>query len=580
MSKEHLEYIRHSTAHLLAAAVLKLYPKTKLTIGPAIENGFYYDFDFGDIKITDEDLPKIEEKMRQLLPSWTYFEGRIVSAKEANELFAENPYKLELIEELASKGDALRIYKAGDFDDLCRGGHSENPANEIGAFKLLTIAGAYWRGSEKNPMLTRIYGTTFPTKKELDEHLTMLEEAKKRDHRKLGKELGIFTTDDLVGPGLILWLPKGTIIREEIETFAKKTEKQYGYKRVATPHIAKKELFETSGHLPYYADSMFPPMRLDDGDYYLKAMNCPMTHLIFKHTPRSYRDLPLRFAEYGTVYRHELSGTLAGLLRVRGMSTNDAHIYCTREQIKEEFLKVMELHKYYYDIFGIKEYWMRLSLHDPNKKGKYFDNPKLWEFTEQSLREAMRESGLPFEEAIGEAAFYGPKVDFQIKSVIGREETASTNQLDFIASERFGLKYVDSNGQEKPVFVIHRAPLGTHERFVAFLLEHYAGKFPVWLSPVQVVVIPIADRHQEAARKANEELQKANIRSEVDDRAESMQAKIRQATLQKVSYMGIIGDKEVQSGGLSIRTREGKDEGLVPLSNFIQKVKLEIDKKI
>ncbi|MBI4078741.1 MAG: threonine--tRNA ligase [Candidatus Levybacteria bacterium] len=580
MSKEHLEYIRHSTAHLLAAAVLKLYPKTKLTIGPAIENGFYYDFDFGDIKITDEDLPKIEEKMRQLLPSWTYFEGRIVSAKEANELFAENPYKLELIEELASKGDALRIYKAGDFDDLCRGGHSENPANEIGAFKLLTIAGAYWRGSEKNPMLTRIYGTTFPTKKELDEHLTMLEEAKKRDHRKLGKELGIFTTDDLVGPGLILWLPKGTIIREEIETFAKKTEKQYGYKRVATPHIAKKELFETSGHLPYYADSMFPPMRLDDGDYYLKAMNCPMTHLIFKHTPRSYRDLPLRFAEYGTVYRHELSGTLAGLLRVRGMSTNDAHIYCTREQIKEEFLKVMELHKYYYDIFGIKEYWMRLSLHDPNKKGKYFDNPKLWEFTEQSLREAMRESGLPFEEAIGEAAFYGPKVDFQIKSVIGREETASTNQLDFIASERFGLKYVDSNGQEKPVFVIHRAPLGTHERFVAFLLEHYAGKFPVWLSPVQVVVIPIANRHQEAARKANEELQKANIRSEVDDRAESMQAKIRQATLQKVSYMGIIGDKEVQSGGLSIRTREGKDEGLVPLSNFIQKVKLEIDKKI
>ena len=583
--KEQLNNLRHSAAHLLAAAVMELYPDAKRTIGPAIENGFYYDFDFGSVTLTEEDLPKIEEKMGKLLKDWKGFARREVSADEAKEFYKDNPYKIELIEQFASEGQTLTFYDSMNYKgeafytDLCRGGHAEQPKKEIGAFKLLSLAGAYWRGDEKNKMLTRIYGTAFSTKEELDAHLEMLEDAKRRDHRKLGRELELFIFDDLVGPGLPLWLPNGTILKDELEKFAIETEYKWGYKRVSTPHLAKQQLFETSGHLPYYTDSMFPPMKLDDGNYYLKAMNCPMTHLIYRSKPRSYKDLPLRYAEYGMVYRYELSGALAGLLRVRGMEMNDAHIYCSKEDIKAEFLKVIDLHKYYYSVLGIKDYWMRLSLHDADHKEKYVDNPELWEFSENAIREAMQESGLPFVEAKDEAAFYGPKIDFQFKSVSGREETASTDQLDFLASERFNLKFIDNEGQEQPVYVIHRAPLGTHERFLAFLIEHFAGAFPAWLAPVQVKVVPISDKHNEYAREVGEKLLESDVRFEVDERSETMQSKIRDAQLQKIPYMIVVGDKEVDAKLISVRSRNGENKNGIKLEEFLEELMGEIQEK-
>src|SRR5579884_1357790 len=509
MDQENLDHIRHSCAHLLAAAVLELWPGTKNTIGPSIENGFYYDFDFAQ-PISEEDFPKIEAKMAEILPAWDHFERIELSADEAKEKFKENPYKLELIDEIEKAGEPITIYKSGNFEDLCRGGHSENPKEDIGAFKLLSVAGAYWKGSEKNKMLTRIYGTCFKTNEELDKHLEMLEEAKKRDHRKIGKDQELFFIDDLVGKGLIMWLPKGTIIKDQIEQFAKEMEHRGGYVRVSTPIIAKEELFLTSGHLPYYQDSMYPAMKMDDGTYYLRAMNCPEHHEIFKHQNRSYKELPLRIAEYGTVYRNELSGTLAGLLRVRGLTMNDAHIYCTKNQIKDEFKRVLELTQSYFKVFGLEDYWFRLSKWDPNHTEKYIDEPGNWEFTQQVIREVLQESEVKFVEEDDEAAFYGPKVDVQFKSVIGREESMSTIQLDFAAKKRFQLKYIDENGQENSeVFVIHRAPLSTHERFMAFLIEHYAGAFPLWLSPVQVMIVPIADRHAEYGQKLLEQLNDA-----------------------------------------------------------------------
>lgn len=582
-SQNDLDNLRHSCAHLLAAAVMELWPDTKRTIGPPIENGFYYDFDFGEIKISDSDLPKIEAKMKVLLPSWKEFQRQEVTPDKAKKAYKNNPYKTELINEFAREGQNLTFYKSGNYSDLCRGGHVLQPYKKLRFFKLLKIAGAYWRGDEKNKMLTRIYGTCWPTKTELDQYLWQQEEAKKRDHKKLGKELKLFTFHDMVGPGLPLWLPNGQIIRDEIEKLAKDTEKKWGYKRVSTPHLAKEELFKTSGHLPYYKDSMYPPMKLDDGNYYLKAMNCPHTHLIYKSEPRSYRDLPLRLAEYGTVYRHELSGTLSGLLRVRGMNMNDAHIYCTKEQIEEEFLSVMNMHKYYYELFGIKDYYMRLSLHDPKNKDKYIDKPENWKFTEEALKKAMKKSGLKYIESIGDAAFYGPKIDFQIKSVIGREETASTNQLDFAATSRFDLTYVDKNGNSSPLFVIHRAPLGTHERFIAFLIEHYAGKFPLWLSPIQLTIIPIAERHIDIAKEIANIVSEYNFRVHLDDRAETMQAKIRDAALQKIPYLGIIGDKEIEDKNnlsLSIRTRDNRNLGKLDLSQFLNTLKQEVETKI
>ena len=578
MNNEKLSELRHSAAHLLAAAVLEIYPDTKNTIGPSTDEGFYYDFDFRT-PISEIDFPQIEQKMREIVKKWNKFEKIDTSKDEALKQFEQNEYKKELILEIAGKDEKITLYKSGDFVDLCRGGHANNPREHLKHFKLLSIAGAYWRGSEKNKMLTRIYGTAFFTKKELDEFLLQKEEAKKRDHRKLGKELDLFFIDDIVGKGLIMWLPKGTILRDQIESLAREKELQYGYKRVITPHIAKEELFLRSGHLPYYRDSMFPAMKMDDGDYYLKAMNCPHHHTIFNHKSHTYKDLPVRFAEYGTCYRNELSGTLAGLLRVRGMAMNDAHIYLRKDQIKEEFKAVISLTQEYFEIFGLKKYWFRLSKWDPEHTEKYINEPENWQYTEEILRQVLTELKVDFLEAMDEAAFYGPKVDVQFKSAIGREETMSTIQLDFAARKRFNLRYVDADGTEKnDVFVIHRAPLSVHERFLAFLIEHYAGAFPFWLSPVQAVVIPIAERHNEYANKINSQLIKSGIRSEVDTRSESMQKKIKLAQNQKINYMIIIGDKEIETDNLSVRSRSGQINEL-NITEILHKFITSIEKR-
>jgi len=577
--KKALDELRHSAAHLLAAAVLKLYPDAKPTIGPAIDDGFYYDFEFAS-PISEQDLPAIEKKMYELVKSWQGFERSEVSASEASKLYKENNYKLELISELEKEGASISLYKSGDFIDLCRGGHVEQPAKELRHFKLLSVAGAYWRGSEENTMLTRIYGTAFSSAKALDEYLIAREAAKLRDHRKLGKELELFHIDDLVGKGLILWLPKGTIVRDQIEKLVREREEAAGYVRVVTPHIAREELFLKSGHLPYYKDSMYPPMKMDDGTYYLKAMNCPHHHQIYGYKPRSYRELPLRLAEYGTCYRNELSGTLAGLLRVRGMAMNDAHIYCSKAQIKSEFASVIQLTQEYFKTFGLSEYWFRLSKWDSKHTDKYIDEPENWEFSERVLREVLEELGVPFEEVADEAAFYGPKVDVQFTSVIGREETMSTIQLDFAAKTRFNLSYVDETGKKNSeIFVIHRAPLSVHERFLAFLIEHYAGAFPVWLSPVQVKVLPITDVHAEYAKTVVSKLAAAGIRVELDDRSERLQAKIRDAQLEKVPYMLVVGDKEAAEQTVAVRNRDTKKQEVLSLNTFAKLINGQIQKR-
>ncbi len=577
---EELEHMRHSLAHLLAAAVLELYPDAKRAIGPTIENGFYYDFEFSS-PISEKDLHPIENAMRELLHTWRQFEEVKETAKSARERYADNSYKLELVDEIVSKDEKITSYKSGEFIDLCRGGHVKD-AKEIkpDSFKLTHLAGAYWRGDEKNKMLTRIYGLAFPTKKELDDYLTMMEEAKKRDHRKLGKELDLFTFSEKVGPGLPLWTSKGTTIKEELEKFGKETEAQWGYERVSTPHIAKEELFKTSGHLPYYKDDLYPGMKLDDATYYLKAMNCPMTMELFASKPRSYRDLPMRLAEYGTVYRYELSGVLSGLLRVRGFTQNDAHIFCREDQVEHEFVEVMNLHEYYYrDIFGIKDYYIRLSLRDKTKENKFGGNDEIWDKAETTIRNAIKKSGVPFEEVVGEASFYGPKADFQIKSVIGREETASTNQIDFIMPQRFGLTYTGEDGKDHPVVVIHRAPLGSHERFIGFLIEHYAGAFPLWLSPVQIAVLPISDKVLDYSTRVVAELKQAGLRVELNEKSESISKKIREAEMQKIPYLIVIGEKEKTANVVAVRKRGKGDEGTCTLPELIHRLKQEVEKK-
>lgn len=570
-NQDSLDHLRHSCAHLMGAALEELYPGAKLTIGPAIDDGFYYDVDLPEgTRVSEQDFPKIEKKMKQLVKTWKSFEREEVDQKTALERYKQNEFKQELIEQFSNEGDVISFYKAGSFSDLCRGGHVDKPSKQLRHFKLLSVAGAYWRGDEKNKMLTRVYGTIFPTKEELEAHLHNLEEAKKRDHRKLGQELELFFIDDMVGKGLVMWLPKGEIVRREIECLALELEEKAGYQRVTTPHIAKRELFETSGHLPYYQDSMYPGMEMDDGEYYLKAMNCPHHHRVYLHRPRSYRELPLRIAEYGTVYRNELSGTLAGLLRVRGLCMNDAHIYCQRDQIKDEFKKVMELTQQEFDIFGLKNYWFRLSKWDAAHTEKYINQPDNWEYAEGVLREVLQEMGVPFEEADDEAAFYGPKVDVQFTSVIGREETMSTIQLDFMARERFGLEYIDDEGRKNNhVFVIHRAPLSTHERFMAFVIEHYAGAFPVWLAPVQAIVLPIADRHAGFGAEVVASLEEAGLRAELDDRSETLGNKIRQAQGQKIPYMLVVGDKEVESGSVAVRKRSGQKQEVMLVKEFV-----------
>ncbi len=561
-----IEAMRHSASHVMAQAVLELFPEAKFGIGPAIENGFYYDFDLPRT-LTPEDLPKISEIMASIIKKNLPFTREEVSKEEARRAMCAQLYKLELIDEIPA-GEVVSIYRQGSFVDLCRGPHVAS-TGEIKAFKLTSIAGAYWRGDEKRPMLQRIYGAAFASQKELDDYIKMQEEAAKRDHRKLGKDLEIFTFDDEVGPGLPLWLPNGGAIIEELEKLAKEVEFKHDYVRVRTPNITKENLFITSGHLEHYVDSMYPPMEMEGTRYYIKPMNCPMHHKIFAARPRSYRELPLRLAEYGTCYRYEKSGELFGLMRVRSMQMNDAHIYCSEKQFEGEFMAVVALYLEYFKIFDISEYVMRLSTHASEGLGKkYIDNHDLWLKTEAMVREAMRRNNIPFVEVPNEAAFYGPKIDVQVKSAIGREFTLATNQVDFAQGPRFGLEFTNEEGVKECPLIIHRAPLSTHERFIGFLLEHYAGAFPVWLAPVQAVVIPVTDGHVAYARKLEQELKDAGVRVKVDSRSERMNAKIREAQMGKVPYMLIVGDKEASTDTVSVRLRSGEQKNNLAFADF------------
>ncbi len=583
-NNEKLAHIRHTLAHLLAQAVLDKYVGVKLTLGPSIDNGFYYDIDMGTNKISDEDLASIEATMKANLPSWTEFTHKEVSKDEALQIFAGNTYKEELINEIAERGEKITLYTCGNFTDLCRGGHAENPAKEIpsDSFRLDRVAGAYWRGSEENKMLTRIYGLAFESKGDLDAYITQQEEAKKRDHRKLGSEMELFAFSDFVGPGLPLWLPNGGAITEELEKLAKETEFLAGYHRVRTPHIAKESMYLTSGHLPYYEESMYPSMEYEGGKYYLKAMNCPHHHQIFAASKRSYRDLPLRLAEYGTCYRHEKSGELFGLMRVRSLSMNDAHIYCTEEQFADEFRAVNEMYLKYFKIFGVDKYVMRFSTHAPEKLGKkYVDQPELWKKTEDMVRNVLIESNIPYVEIPDEAAFYGPKIDVQVWSAIGREFTLATNQVDFAVPAKFELTYTSNEGKLETPLCIHRAPLGTHERFTGFLIEHYAGIFPTWLSPVQVSIIPVKEVHEEEANKILNSLRSDFIRAELISGNESLGKRIHQAKKLNTPYVIVLGDKEKESGMLTIETRnigaDGKGEKLsMSLPDFLTHLTSEI----
>jgi threonyl-tRNA synthetase len=569
----------HSSAHLMAEAVETTFPGVKFWVGPAIDRGFYYDMDLGDQKITEDDLAMLEKKMNHLAKQNNPFVRKPVAKAEAFEYFSSkgDEYKLDLLQNLTD--GEITFYTQGQFTDLCRGPHIPH-TGFIKAIKLTSVAGAYWKGDEKNKQLTRVYGITFPAQKELDEYLLMLEEAKKRDHRKLGKELGIFTMDDDVGQGLPLWLPNGTVIIEELEKLAKETENAAGYKRVVTPHIAKESMYITSGHLPYYADSMFPPMELDGTKYYLKAMNCPHHHKIFDAEPKSYKDLPYRIAEYGTCYRYEQSGELFGLMRVRCLHMNDAHIYCSKEQFAQEFRAVNDMYIKYFKIFGVDKYVMRLSLHDPAKLGqKYVNEPELWKETEAMVREVLISSNIPYVEVQDEAAFYGPKIDVQIWSAIGREFTLATNQVDFNSGNKFKLSYTTQDNITDVPLIIHRAPLGTHERFIGFLLEHYAGKFPAWLAPLQVKILPISDKFMDYANTILKTLKNSDIRAEIDDRNEKIGKKIRDTELARVPYMLVVGEKEMNEGKVAVR-RQGKgDLGVKLMEEFAADLVLEIKER-
>ena len=573
--KKGQEIFRHSSTHILAQAVTKLFPNALPTIGPVVDEGFYYDFDAEPF--SQEDLPKIEAEMQRIIKA-NYKVERIELTKEkAKELFRHNPYKLELIEDHYKEG--LSAYKQGNYIDFCRGPHVPS-TGMVKAIKITKTAGAYWKGDQKNKQLQRIYGISFPRKKQMEEYLSSLEEAKQRDHKKIAKELELYTTFELVGKGLPIWLPKGETIKREIENFAIETESKAGYLRVATPHLAKKELYLKSGHIPHFQENMYPEMKLDDGTYFLKAMNCPHHHLVFGYKTRSYRDLPLRIAEYGTCYRNELSGTLSGLLRVRMLSMNDAHIYCTKEQIEAEFENVIRMITSYYAVFGLTDYYFRLSLGNPENKEKYIDGPENWKMAESILRTVLKKNSCNFTEAADEAAFYGPKVDIQYKTVTGREETLSTIQLDFAAKEKFGLGYMDKDGREnKEVYVIHRAPLSTHERFMAFIIEHFAGKFPLWLAPVQVKIVTVTEKVVPFAEEVKKKCEEKNIRVDLDSRDESVGYKIREAQAQKIPLMLTIGEKEVESNSVAVRTLNGKVKFGVKVENFLTQVKKNIEER-
>lgn len=570
--KESLEVLRHSTAHLMAQAIKRLYGEVNLGVGPVIENGFYYDIDC-EVAISVEDLPKIEKEMKKIVEENLEIRRHVVSRAEAERLYKEidDPLKIELLHDIPEE-EEVTIYEQGEFFDLCRGPHVPS-TSKLKVFKLLSVAGAYWRGDSKNKMLQRIYGTAFFKQSELDAHLKMLEEAKERDHRKLGKELKLFTFSQEVGQGLPIWLPKGSTIRRNIERYIVDLEVKLGYNHVYTPHLASVELYKISGHWDHYREDMYPPMKMDDAEeLVLRPMNCPHHMMIYKSELRSYRNLPYRVAELGTMHRYEMSGALAGLQRVRSMTLNDAHIFCRPDQIKEEFMRVVELIQNVYKDFKINDYYFRLSYRDPNDKEKYVDNDEMWEKAQSMLKAAMDDMGLDYVEAEGEAAFYGPKLDVQVKTALGKDETLSTVQLDFLLPERFDLTYIGEDGKEHRPVVIHRGVVSTMERFVAFLIEEYKGAFPTWLAPVQVQIIPVSDVHMEYADKVKETLQREGVRVEIDSRDEKLGYKIREAQTQKIPYMLVVGDKEVESNSVNIRKYGEKQSVSQPLEQFVAEI--------
>jgi len=576
-SKDGHNVLLHSTAHLMAQAVKRLYPKTKVTIGPFLENRFYYDFDV-ETPFTEEDLLKIEEEMLKISNENIDIIHEEKTREEALSFFKNigEDYKIEIINDL-DDSEILKVYSQGDFTDLCRGPHVQS-TGMMQHFKLLSSSAAYWRGDENNQTLQRVYGTSFTSSKDLKKYLLMLEEQKKRDHRKIGKELDLYFHDEEVGPGLPLWTPNGAVIIDQLEALAKEKEDLGGYKRVRTPHLTKGTLYEKSGHLDHYMSSMYPAMDVDGTDYYMKPMNCPHHHKIYANSPKSYRDLPYRLSEYGTCYRYEKSGELFGLMRVRSMQMNDAHIYCTEDQFKEEFIAVCNLYMEYFKIFGIEKYEMRLSLHDPKDLGKkYINNPKLWKKTEDDVRDALKDAGLKFTESVGDAAFYGPKIDVQVWSAIGKEFSLATNQVDFAVPERFKLTYKDLDGKSKTPLCIHRAPLGTHERFIGFLIEHFGGNFPLWIAPRQVTILPVSDKYNDYAHTVCESLKTSGVRADVDSRSEKIGSKIRDAEMQKVNIMVIVGEKEVENSTLTIRRRFIKQQQTISLKDFSAEILDEIN---
>jgi len=577
--------LRHTAEHVLHAAMQKLFPSLKKAMGPATADGFYFDFDpstdSGQVhKISEENFPKIEEEMRKIINANLPMIKKIIPSGEARKLFQNNPYKLDWIADIEKRGEEISMYSMGNIDtDICSGPHVAS-TGKIKAFKLLSVAGAYWHGDEKNKMLTRIYGTAFPTQKELDDWLTLQENAKKRDHRKLGKELGFYLISDDIGSGLIIWKPKGAIIRHEMEKFIMEEQAKRGYKHVFTPHIGKKQLWVTSGHWDLYRDKMYSPMDIDNVEYMVKPMNCPMHMMIYKSDAHSYKDLPLRIAEDASVYRYEQAGELSGMARGRHFTQDDAHIFCTEDQVTQEFINVMDYAFYFLEAFGIKDYYMQLSIRDLKNKEKYLGNDNIWEQSENKIKKAVEEKHVKCTIKEGEAAFYGPKLDFMIKDALGRVWQCGTIQIDFMLPARFKLEYTATDGTTKQPIVIHRAIAGSLERFFAILVEHYAGAFPTWLSPVQAKILPITDRHTDYAKMIAEKLKNAHIRVELDDRKETLQSKIRNAQMEKVSYMLILGDKEQEAGTVAVRGRNNKNYGPIPVDQFIEQIRKEIDERM
>jgi len=576
---EKLDLMRHSTAHVMAEAVQSMFPDAKFGIGPTIEDGFYYDFELSR-PLSPDDLPVIEAKMKEIIKSNVPFIRSTVTKEEARKLFANQPYKLELMEELP--GDEVTVYKQGNFTDMCRGPHLKYSAG-VKAFKLMNIAGAYWRGSEKRPMLQRIYGIAFNNQKELDAYLVAQEEIKKRDHRKLGKDLDLFVFSDLVGKGLPIFTEKGSIIRRTLERFVVDEEIKRGYKHIYTPELANVDLYRKSGHYPYYKDTMYPVMKVDDEELILRPMTCPHHYQYYSAKPRSYRELPFRIAELAKQFRYEKSGELTGLMRVRSFCLADSHIICQKEQAVSEINQVLDLIEYVAGVLGYKvgvDYRYRLSLGDRSDTKKYYKDDEAWDYAESVLREILKQRKANFFEAGNEAAFYGPKIDIQMKNVSGKEDTAFTVQYDFVGPKRFELRYIDSDGKEKEPIVIHRSSIGAIERTMAFLIEHYAGAFPVWMSPVQVMVVPISDKNLEYAAKVEAELKAIDVRVQVDNRNERMNQKIREAQLQKIPYMLVVGDKEAAENKVAVRLRSGEQLPVMSLDDFKTKIKQMINERV